>query len=79
MVSTQNWFDEGTRKKIHVFGKDMNHLRELIDPCDLPEPYGGELPWKFEDDPLLDDEIRSVIGQMPRGPVIYQGGTVRVN
>lgn len=50
----------------------MNQLLELIDISDIPEPYGGELPWKFEDEPLLDDEIKGVVGQMPRGPVVFR-------
>ncbi|KAI0350345.1 CRAL/TRIO domain-containing protein [Trametes cingulata] len=72
------WFDEGTRRKVHVLGKDPGPtLRTLIDPKDLPKPYGGELDWKFEDEPALDDEAKAVIGEMPRGPVVFVDGEVR--
>ncbi|OSD02423.1 CRAL/TRIO domain-containing protein [Trametes coccinea BRFM310] len=72
------WFDEGTRRKVHVLGKDPGPtLRTLIDPKDLPKPYGGELDWKFEDEPALDDAAKAVIGEMPKGPVVFENGEVR--
>lgn len=52
----------------------MTQLKDLIDESNLPKPYGGELPWHFEDDPLLDDEIRDSITQMPQGPAIFRDG-----
>ncbi|PIL22322.1 hypothetical protein GSI_15010 [Ganoderma sinense ZZ0214-1] len=71
------WFDEGTRRKVHVLGKDSGPaLRTFIDPRDLPKPYGGELEWSFEDEPALDDAIREVIGEMPKGPVVFEDGQV---
>ncbi|KAI0785194.1 CRAL/TRIO domain-containing protein [Abortiporus biennis] len=73
----KNWFDEGTRNKIHVLGKDPGPtLRKLIHPEDLPKPYGGELHWKFEDEPALDKHAKDVIGEMPKGPVIFQNKKV---
>lgn len=73
----QGWFDEGTRHKIHVLGKDPGpKLRELIHAHDLPEAYGGELPWKFNDEPLLDDEARAAVSEMPKGPVVFADGVV---
>ncbi|KAI9064652.1 CRAL/TRIO domain-containing protein [Trametes sanguinea] len=72
------WFDEGTRRKVHVLGRDPGPtLRTLIDPKDLPKPYGGELDWKFEDEPALDDAAKAVIGEMPKGPVVFENGEVR--
>lgn len=71
----QGWFDEGTRHKIHVLGKDPGEsLRELIDRENLPAVYGGELEWVFEDEPSLDSDVVAVIGQMPRGPTIFVDG-----
>ncbi|KAG2144171.1 CRAL/TRIO domain-containing protein [Suillus bovinus] len=68
----KTWFDEGTRNKIHILGKDPGPtLRSLIDERDIPQAYGGQLPWKFEDDPDLDDAIKEVIGEMPKGPVLF--------
>ena len=73
----QPWFDEGTRRKVHVLGKDSGPaLRTFIEPQDLPKVYGGELEWKFEDEPALDDTIRQVIGEMPKGPVVFEDGKV---
>lgn len=75
---TQPWFDEGTRRKVHVLGKDPGPtLRTLIDPKDLPKPYGGELEWTFADEPVLDDEAKALIGEMPKGPALFEDGEVR--
>ncbi|KAL0565156.1 hypothetical protein V5O48_016874 [Marasmius crinis-equi] len=66
------WFDEGTRRKIHVLGTDPGPvLRDLIKPADLPAVYGGELDWKFENDPSLDNETQKLIESVPRGPTIF--------
>ncbi|KAH9923583.1 CRAL/TRIO domain-containing protein [Amylocystis lapponica] len=74
----KNWFDEGTRRKIHVLGKDPGPtLRKLIDAKDLPRPYGGELEWKFEDEPVLDDDAKQAIGEMPKGPAYFEDGHVK--
>ncbi|KAG6860752.1 hypothetical protein C0995_007870 [Termitomyces sp. Mi166 len=72
----KGWFDEGTRNKIHVLGKDPGPtLRNLVHAHDLPKPYGGELEWKYEDEPNLDDDAKAVLGgSMPKGPVIYVDG-----
>lgn len=74
----QGWFDEGTRNKIHVLGKEpVEALQSFIDPKNLPKPYGGELDWKFEDEPNLDDEAKEALGgSMPRGPHLFVDGTV---
>ncbi|KAG1898203.1 CRAL/TRIO domain-containing protein [Suillus fuscotomentosus] len=76
----KTWFDEGTRNKIHILGKDPGPtLRLLIDERDIPQSYGGQLPWKFEDDPDLDDAIRKAIDEMPKGPVLFvDGSTVKI-
>lgn len=64
---------------MHVLGKDPGPtLRTLIDPADLPKAYGGELEWTFEDEPALDDAAKGVIGEMPKGPVVFEDGRTRV-
>lgn len=71
------WFDEGTRNKIFVLGKDPGPtLRTLIDTQDLPKPYGGELDWKYEDEPSLDAPTKEAIGEMPKGPAVFIDGKV---
>ncbi|KAH9480189.1 Sec14 cytosolic factor [Psilocybe cubensis] len=73
----KGWFDEGTRKKIHVLGRDPGStLRELVHSHDLPAVYGGELEWKYEDEPLLDEHAKQAIEEFPRGPVIFVDGKV---
>jgi len=73
----KGWFDEGTRRKVHVLGKDPGPtLRTLIEPADLPIQYGGELEWKFEDEPKLDAATTEVLGQMPKGPAIFNDGHI---
>ena len=62
---------------MHVLGKDPGPtLCKLIDPKDLPKVYGGELDWKFEDEPALDDAAKEVLGEMPKGPVVFVDGKV---
>ncbi|KAG2115458.1 CRAL/TRIO domain-containing protein [Suillus clintonianus] len=73
----KTWFDEGTRNKIHILSKNPGPtLRSLIDEKDIPQSYGGQLPWKFEDDPNLDDAIKEVIGEMPKGPILFVDGSM---
>ncbi|KAI9568342.1 CRAL/TRIO domain-containing protein [Boletus coccyginus] len=73
----KGWFDEGTRRKVHILGKHPGDvLRELINEEDLPECYGGKLKWVFEDEPCLDDGIQKAIGEMPKGPVTFVDGSV---
>jgi hypothetical protein len=40
----------------------------------LPEVYGGELRWVFEDEPSLDEDAKVVIKDMPKGPVVFVDG-----
>ncbi|RXW22860.1 hypothetical protein EST38_g2987 [Candolleomyces aberdarensis] len=78
----KGWFDEGTRHKIHVLGKEPGStLLNLVDAANLPKIYGGELDWTFTSDgPNLDDEIKAVLpgGEMPKGPAVFnlKTGTV---
>jgi len=75
--SRQNWFDEGTRNKVHVLGRDPgSELRKFIDNENIPKAYGGELAFNFEDEPNLDQAAKEAIGEMPKGPVIFGDGAV---
>jgi hypothetical protein len=49
-------------------------LQEIIDAKDLPKVYGGELDWKYEDAPSLDEDARKALGEMPKGPTIFVDG-----
>lgn len=77
----QKWFDEGTRNKMFIVdGNQLKQgkLHEIIHPFDLPKVYGGELEWKYEDEPNLEKEIISLFGgetkQMPKGPAEWKNG-----
>ncbi|TFK52692.1 CRAL/TRIO domain-containing protein [Heliocybe sulcata] len=74
----KNWFDEGTRNKIHVLGTDPGPtLLKLIDAENLPKMYGGQLDFKFEDEPNLDEDARKLIGDsVPKGPCLFVDGKV---
>ncbi|GBE85273.1 Sec14 cytosolic factor [Sparassis crispa] len=76
----KNWFDEGTRRKIHILGHEPGPaLRQLIDPEHLPKSYGGDLDWNFEDEPALDQDAALVLGgAMPKGPAYFDDGRVRL-
>lgn len=53
-------------------------LRKFIDNENIPKAYGGELVFKFEDEPNLDQAAKDAIGSdgMPQGPVIFRDGVV---
>ncbi|KAF9555314.1 CRAL/TRIO domain-containing protein [Agrocybe pediades] len=73
----KGWFDEGTRQKIHVLGRDPGTaLCELIDVKDLPSVYGGQLPWKYEDEPLLDEDTKLAVTEFPKGVAVFIDGKV---
>lgn len=38
--------------------------------------YGGELDFKFEDEPNLDQAMKDAVGEMPRGPVVFRDGVI---
>jgi len=61
-----------------VLGRDPGPtLCTLIDAQNLPKPYGGQLDWTFEDEPALDDDAKKVLGEMPKGPLIFEDGQVK--
>jgi hypothetical protein len=77
LLDLQNWFDEGTRNKIHILGKSPGEtLRNLITAEDLPKQYGGELEWEYGDEPSLDEETKKQIGELPLGPALFADGAV---
>jgi hypothetical protein len=49
-----------------------------MDPDSLPQVYGGALPFTFEDEPILDDPARNLLGltNIPRGPIVFLDGKV---
>jgi len=49
-----------------------------MDADSLPQVYGGALPFKFEDEPILDDPARQLLGstKIPRGPIVFVDGEV---
>jgi hypothetical protein len=71
-------FDEGTRNKVHLIGSGTDPASELGDVIDLdnlPKVYGGRMEWKYEDEPMLDEEIKKSIGaDSTRGPVVWENG-----
>lgn len=71
-------FDEGTRNKVHVFGAEPGaELQEVIPAENLPKAYGGQQEWKYEDEPMLDEEIKAKIGRdETKGPVLWEDGKV---
>jgi len=75
------FFDEGTRRKVHVLGAEPGvTLREIVKPEDLPRIYGGELEWKYENEPILDSEVQEMIGEktLPPGPLVWEDSKVRL-
>jgi len=71
------WFDEGTRTKVHVLDSNPGPtLLKMIDAENLPKIYGGELHFSFEDEPVLDEPAKQVLGQdaLPSGPVFFKDG-----
>ena len=60
-----------------MLGRDPGpELRKFIDNENIPKAYGGQLEFKFEDEPNLDQAAKDVIGEVPKGPVIFWDGAV---
>ena len=49
-----------------------------MDADSLPQAYGGALPFTFEDEPILDDPARNLLGttKILRGPIVFVDGKV---
>ena len=71
-------FDEGTKNKVHLTGSGPDQGKELMDvipAANLPKIYGGEMEWTYEDEPMLDEEIKAKIGaNAVQGPVVWEDG-----
>jgi hypothetical protein len=63
----KKWFDPVTVSKIFILSdKDVKPtLTKFIDPKNLPTQYGGELEWKFGEQPTVDPEWDGVIEWAP--------------
>jgi hypothetical protein len=72
----KNMFDEGTKNKVHILGSDPGaELRDIVPAENLPRVYGGEMDWKYEDEPMLDEEIKAKIGKdSVKGPLVWEDG-----
>jgi len=72
----KNMFDEGTKNKVHLTGSGPDQgkeLMEVIPAANLPKIYGGEMDWTYEDEPMLDEEIKAKIGANAiQGPVVWE-------
>jgi len=82
--AVQKWFNPSTLKNmIFVQNHEMPaKLLEYVDVDDLPVKFGGNLKWKYGDEPIPDDEVRAVLETDGRkgwigGPCIFKDG-VRV-
>ncbi|KAK4050357.1 cytosolic factor, phosphatidylinositol/phosphatidylcholine transfer protein [Microbotryomycetes sp. JL221] len=73
------WFDPGTVEKLSILSTNevSSTLTKFIEPQHLPKVYGGELNWKFGDQPNLDDEMKKVLGfdAVPRGTLRFDQQT----
>ncbi|KDQ20994.1 hypothetical protein BOTBODRAFT_142375 [Botryobasidium botryosum FD-172 SS1] len=69
------FFDEGTRKKIHILhpSNTAETLLEHIAASELPRVYGGQLEWAYGDDTSLDEEVKAALGEqgLLRGPTLF--------
>lgn len=56
----KRWFDPITVSKIFILapGEVKGTLEAFIEPRNIPRAYGGELEFKWGDDPVLDPTIR---------------------
>lgn len=77
--TVSRFFDEGTRRKVHVLGSEPGPtLLEIIKAEDLPRIYGGELEWKYEDEPILDSQVQEIVGgELPPGPLVWEDGKMK--
>jgi len=59
-------FDPLTRSKIHILPPSPSQsfavLSKHIDPSNIPKAYGGQLDWRFGDQPSLDQGLLDHFG-----------------
>ncbi|RAH66311.1 CRAL-TRIO domain-containing protein [Aspergillus aculeatinus CBS 121060] len=84
------WFDPETRSKIFVLSpvESKSFLLSHIAASDLPKEYGGELEWKWQDQPNLDQSTRRLVDEVyqktgrgevfSKGPLIFQDGCIQL-
>ncbi|KAG8901935.1 hypothetical protein FRC00_003297 [Tulasnella sp. 408] len=77
----QVWFDENTRREIHVLPHSQLHLltSEILAE-NLPNRCGGDLEWEFDDPVNLDDRAKEIMrdfgGKVPKEPWEIRDGKV---
>jgi hypothetical protein len=75
----KRWFDPITTSKIFILSShDLTAtLEAFIDPANIPKKYGGQLDFKFGDEPILDPAMENLIQwegerkDFPRGPMYW--------
>ncbi|KAJ5635465.1 CRAL/TRIO domain-containing protein [Penicillium longicatenatum] len=84
------WFDLATRSKIFVLSasETKSFLLSNIAASDLPKEYGGELEWKWQDQPNLDESTRHLVDEVyhktergevfSKGPLFFQNGCIQL-
>lgn len=67
-------------EKIHILSSDtLPTLLTMMSKEAIPKEYGGELDWKYGDDPVLDEEGRKAMGgEWVRGPIVWDTKQGRV-
>ncbi|KAK8090766.1 hypothetical protein PG994_000271, partial [Apiospora phragmitis] len=59
----KRWFDPVTVSKIFILGPTdvLPVLTSFIDIKNIPKAYGGEMEWKFFEEPKFDDEVKRLM------------------
>ncbi|KAK8051940.1 hypothetical protein PG993_003325 [Apiospora rasikravindrae] len=76
----KRWFDPVTVSKIFILGPDdvLPVLTSFIDIKNIPKAYGGEMDWKFFEEPKFDDEVKRLMSwengytALPPGPMYWR-------
>ncbi|KAH8423542.1 SEC14 family lipid-binding protein [Aspergillus melleus] len=89
----KRWFDPGTTSKIFILSaaEVKPTLTSFMDPSSIPKQYGGDLDWKWNDMPNLDEPAREVLSPLEtppaegetkpsllKGPVLFKGDHIEV-
>ncbi|KAK7956242.1 SEC14 cytosolic factor [Apiospora aurea] len=76
----KRWFDPVTVSKIFILGPTdvLPVLTSFIDIKNIPKAYGGEMEWKFFEEPKFDDEVKRLMSwengytALPPGPMYWR-------
>ncbi|KAK7997225.1 CRAL-TRIO domain-containing protein [Apiospora arundinis] len=76
----KRWFDPVTVSKIFILGPTdvLPVLTSFIDIKNIPKEYGGEMEWKFFEEPKFDDEVKRLMSwengytALPPGPMYWR-------